>query len=213
MRVQAIQRAKMAYHAIRLIKDPNRLNEVFMMIESVRRPEIAREIARKGAETPEGARALRDYTRVHIDLPTLSKLPLGTLGREFAEHMRRNKLDPSAIPSRPANDEVEYVEAHLYETHDIWHAVTGFNTDVPGELGLQAFYFAQLPTRLPPILMAGGLIRTLLYDFGDRDRVMDSIAYGWTLGKQAKPFFGVRWDDLWETPLAHARARFHIAQA
>jgi ubiquinone biosynthesis protein Coq4 len=33
-----------------------------------------------------------------------------------------------------------YVLSHLYEMHDLWHAVIGFETDVAGELALQAFY-------------------------------------------------------------------------
>lgn len=205
--------AKALLHAVRLVKDPNRLNEVFGIIDSVSRPEFALEIARKGAETPEGARALRDKTRVTIDLPTLSKLPPGTLGREFADHMIKNGLDPAALPNKPARTDEEYIQAHLYETHDILHVVTGFHTDVPGELGLQAFYMAQLPTRLPPMLIGGGMFRLLFFDFGSRERVMDQIAHGWTLGRQARPFFGLPWNDLWDKPLAEVRARLNIAQA
>ena len=205
--------AKALMHAVRLIKDPTRLDEVFGIIDSVSRPDIVLDVARKGAETPEGARAIRDWPRVDIDLPALVKLPPGTLGREFADHMRRNNLDPADIPVKPVTSELEFVEAHLRETHDILHVVTGFNTDVPGELGLQAFYLAQLPVRLPVILIGGGMFRLMFYEFSLHERIMDSITQGWTLGRQARPFFGLPWNDLWDKPLSEVRARLNIAQA
>lgn len=32
---------------------------------------------------------------------------------------------------------------HFYQTHDIWHVVTGWGNDLPGELELGTFYAAQ----------------------------------------------------------------------
>ncbi len=36
---------------------------------------------------------------------------------------------------------------HLYQTHDIWHVVTGWGNDLPGEVGLGGFYSAQFGLR------------------------------------------------------------------
>ena len=116
-----------------------------------------------------------------------------------------NGLDPRALPTREANDEGMYLVAHLFETHDVWHAVTGFGTDVAGELGLQAFYFAQFPARLSTALVAGGLLNTLLFAFDQRDARMHAIVRGWLLGKRARPLFGVRWNELWVTPMENVR--------
>ena len=120
--------------------------------------------------------------------------------------MLRAGLDPSALPTLEANDDSGYLRAHLYETHDIWHAVTGFHTDVAGELGLQAFYLAQIPSRLSSAILAGGFINTVAYAFPDRDARMRQIVRGWVLGKRAKNFFGVDWASLWATPLDEVRA-------
>jgi ubiquinone biosynthesis protein Coq4 len=152
-----------------------------------------------------GATALRERPRLHVSLPELSKLPEGTLGRVFADHMISNGLDPAAIPTLPGGDATEFVRAHLYETHDVWHAVTGFKTDVAGELGLQAFYAAQAPGGLPWMLLAMGFLNTAIYSMNEREARFDAIARGWEMGRRARPLFGTRWDTLWSTPLAEVR--------
>lgn len=139
---------------------------------------------------------------------------LAGLGFEQRDHLRHVPLgaglDPAALPSLRADDGHAYVRAHLYETHDVWHVLTGFATDVAGELGLQAFYVAQLPGRLAPALVAGGLVNMILFDFGARDARMRAIVRGWLLGKRARPLFGGRWAELWEEPLDEVRRRYGL---
>jgi ubiquinone biosynthesis protein Coq4 len=38
-------------------------------------------------------------------------------------------------------DDTSYLLLRLRQTHDLWHVVTGFSTNVPGELGLKAFVY------------------------------------------------------------------------
>jgi ubiquinone biosynthesis protein COQ4 len=200
---------------VRLIKDPNRLGEVFSLADHLfdastaeRRDQVVREI--KGS-SPEAARAFDERPRIGpIDLSHLARLPKGTLGEVFAHHMLTNELDPSSLPLIPSDTEVAFLRAHLYETHDIWHAVTGFDTDVASELGLQAFYLAQFPGGLPAAILGGGFFNTLIYKMDERDARMRAIVRGWLLGKRAKPFFGVRWADLWSVPMEEVRRRLGV---
>ncbi len=201
---------KTAVHAVTLIRDPSRLGDVIDIADNLASPALMQGIVDAISRDPDGARALRERPRVILDMARLKALPEGSLGRAFHDHMVANGLDPAALPTRPAQDAGQYVRAHLFETHDLWHVVTGFDTDVAGELGLQAFYLAQLPTRLAPLLLAGGLVNTLVYAFDQRTPRMDSISRGWELGRRARPFFGVRWNDLLATPLAEVRARLGI---
>ncbi len=191
----------------RLSQDPNRLGEVFSIADTGSKPEFLAETAAFAARDPQGARALREGPRVGtVDLLELKKLPDGTLGRFFAEHMIANNLDPRAIPvpSHKAGD-VRYVKTHLRETHDIWHVVTGFHTDVAGEIGLQAFYLAQLPSRLSAVLIAMAFIHLATKNIEARDPIMTEVMRGWALGKHARPFFGFEWGAHWATPLAEVR--------
>jgi ubiquinone biosynthesis protein COQ4 len=199
---------------VRLVRDPNRLNEVFSLADALAAPEQMRVITGVLAQDPAGARALRERQRIgRVDLAALRALPEGTFGRAFADHMIANNLDPAALPDIASPDEGAFVRAHLYETHDIWHVVTGFDTDVAGELGLQAFYLAQFPAYLATVLISAGLLNATLYAFDDRAARMDAITRGWLLGKRTRPLFGTHWPSLWSVPLAEVRARFGIDAA
>lgn len=212
--MQAVQRvkdriafARTVWSFVDLVRNPDHLDRVFEISDGMvkQRTEVLEKMAEHFARDAAGAAAIHDKPRLHVDLDALSRLPAGTLGREFADHMRANGLDPASIPTLPANDDLQFVRAHLYETHDVWHAVTGFKTDVAGELGLQAFYAAQAPGGLPWMLLAMGFLNTAIYAMNEREARFDAIARGWEMGRRARPLFGTRWDTLWATPIAEVR--------
>jgi ubiquinone biosynthesis protein COQ4 len=195
-----------------LSQDPNRLGEVFAIADAGSNLKVLREVAEFVSREPQGARALREGTRIGtIDLGELKKLPEGTLGRVFADHMLENNLDPRSIPV-PSHEpgDVRYIKTHLRETHDIWHVVTGFHTDVAGEIGLQAFYLAQLPSRLSAVLIAMAFVHLATKNIEPRDAVMTEIMRGWALGKRARSFFGFEWATHWATPLPEVRAMLRV---
>jgi ubiquinone biosynthesis protein Coq4 len=123
-----------------------------------------------------------------------------------------NGLTPAAIPTVEALDDVSYVTAHLYETHDVWHVASGFGTSVADELGVQAIYAAQLPGRLAAILIGGGLIQAALWVQGDFTSRLAAVAHGFALGRRARPLFGVRWDELWEQPIEDVRRKLGLSR-
>jgi ubiquinone biosynthesis protein Coq4 len=202
--------AKLLYKSVVLVKYPTRLDEVIELADSISSDEVMDKFIAHIRKDATGARSLVDFPRVRIVPDELRALPEGTLGRAYIDFMDGNGLDAADLPTRPATTPQDYVRAHLFETHDIWHVVTGFETHLAGELGLQAFYLAQLPALLAPLLLAIGMANTMIYGFEDKDARMDAIAHGWRLGKQAKGLFGQRWNDLWTTPLAEVRALLGI---
>lgn len=196
---------------VRIVRDPSRLDEVFSLTDSLADDAALQSIVSRCAATPEGLAALATLPRLgRLDCSMLQTFPPGTLARAFAEHMLAHNLDPSAIPTLPAHDERDWVKAHLYETHDLWHLVTGFETDVAGELGLQAFYAAQLGIGLPLAIIAAGLLNATLFAPADGDSRMQAIVTGWTMGQAAQSLVGVPWDDMWHQPLSEIRAQLRI---
>jgi ubiquinone biosynthesis protein COQ4 len=196
---------KLLWASIKLVKDPKRLEEVIEMADAISSPEVMEQFVIDAQRTKNGASGLANRPRVTIDTRAFSALPIGTLGRAYADFMTANGLYAEDLPNRPSGNEHEWVRAHLFETHDIWHVVTGFRTDEAGELGLQAFYLAQLPARLAPLLLAIGFLNTALFAFHDKHARMDAIAAGWALGKQADGFFGVDWNAMWSKPIGEVR--------
>jgi ubiquinone biosynthesis protein Coq4 len=191
---------------LELLRDPTKLGAVWEIDAAI--PDQAATYAGIAAAMrvhPHAARALADRPRLLVDLASLRALPHGTLGRATARFFDEHGLDPRSIPTLEDGDEITWARAHLYETHDVWHVATGYATDIPGEVALQAFYAAQLPVRLPHFLLAGGLLNAALWDPGDFKARVAAIAHGWEAGARAKPLFGVRWGDLWSEPLLAVR--------
>jgi ubiquinone biosynthesis protein Coq4 len=207
-----LRSAKGWYSGIRLLLDPKRLDDVFVLEEALADEVRAQAIVERLSATPQGAKAIVARRRLGpIDLARLRALPEGTFGRAFAEMMDARGLDPASLPRHPAPDSREYVRAHIYETHDLWHVALGFDTDIAGEIGVQAFYIAQIGGALPPVLVTGGLLHGLLAAPADWQTRFDAVMRGYTLGKESAPLFGVDWDALWDKPLEQVRAEIGLA--
>lgn len=206
--------ARAGYAFLRLVRRPSELDEVFKIVDALEDSDEGATLVAEFVSNPAHADAFRKRPRLgELDLDTLSRLPAGTLGRVFADEMRARKLNPADIQRRPDNGTASsYVFAHLRETHDIWHTATGFDVDVAGELGLQAFYLAQFRANLALLLLAMGLLNTFFFELEDRHRRMDAIARGWQLGRRARPLFGFDWSANLTTPLSEIRKSLGIEE-
>lgn len=144
-----------------------------------------------------------------IDLARLGELPVGTLGRVFADHCRARAIDPNLIHVPPAG-EVGWLLNTLYQTHDIWHVATGWGNDLEGEVGLGAFYSAQLGSPAFFGYMLALIFLNVISRRADLDSVFAAFSVGYRAGKRAEPLMGVDWKELWEVPVTEIRARFQL---
>ncbi|HKJ24329.1 MAG TPA: Coq4 family protein [Myxococcota bacterium] len=159
---------------------------------------------------PGTARALRERRAFGpIVLSELETLPEATLGRVFADHCRTRGINPNLVHV-PPDDEVGWFLNHLYQTHDIWHVVTGWGNDLPGEVGQGAFYAAQLGA--PPFFgyLSALVFLNVVSRRADLGEVFAAFSAGWRAGERCAPLFGVHWDELWAVPLTEVRARFAV---
>jgi ubiquinone biosynthesis protein Coq4 len=144
-----------------------------------------------------------------VNLQDLHQLPKNTLGFCYADHLIQKGLTP--LQGQEVNDNYQYLGNHLRETHDIWHIVTGCDTDILGEIQLEAFYVGQLyASRFWLALIVKNLLKLVLDDIEKSTQYMDAITQGWMMAKQAKPLFGIQWDIYWETPLDEVRRSLNI---
>jgi len=144
-----------------------------------------------------------------ISLAALERHPPGTLGRVFAGHCHARAIDPN-LAQIPPDGEVGWLLHHLYATHDVWHVVTGWGNDLPGEVGLGAFYTAQLGSPAFFGYMTGLVFLNAVYRRADLGEVYAALVAGWRMGQSCEPLFGADWDALWGLPLEEVRARFAI---
>ncbi|MDP5015922.1 MAG: Coq4 family protein, partial [Dolichospermum sp.] len=93
----------------------------------------------------------------------------------------------------------------------IYHVVTGFDTDVMGELGLQAFVLAQNPTPISIMLVSFGMVLTSLYQPTKLNVVMTEIARGYSLGSHTSvKLISKKWDQFWNVPISEIRAQLQM---
>jgi ubiquinone biosynthesis protein Coq4 len=204
--------ARLALAAFRIHRDPTRLDEVLETIKHLAPREDVERVARvMRASSPDSESAFAARWIMHWDPRDLARYEVGTLGRAVHDHCARWNIHPSAFPHRPRATDGEYLVAHIENTHDVWHPVTGFDSDFIGEIGLQAFYLAQFPNLLGVFLLGIAQFRALTHEREQYPRLMDEVTRGWLLGKRARSFFGVRWDAMWDRPLSEVRRDLGIA--
>jgi len=159
---------------------------------------------------PQTAAALRERRPFGpIVLADLERMPEGTLGRVFADHCRAREINPNLIHV-PPDDEVGWFLNHLYQTHDIWHVITGWGNDLPGEVGLGAFYSAQLGSPAFFGYMSALIFLNVVSRRADLGAIFAAFSAGYRMGQHCEPLYGVAWDDLWAVPMAEIRARFTV---
>ncbi|MBA3545002.1 MAG: hypothetical protein H0T76_00815 [Nannocystis sp.] len=198
---------------LRFVRDPNRLDLVFKLIDSLdsdapamhnmlARPAVAGFLA--GPASP-----------LRFEILTLRALPEGSLGRAFAAFLDQRGLDPTGLyhSDDGALTDFDRFRLHMERTHDLWHTVLGFDTDVAGELGLQAFTMAQLGSGLGYVILSAAMLNTLFMHPEDGDRRMEAITRGWQLGRRMRPLFGADWATMVTWPIEQVREHFGVGPA
>ena len=146
----------------------------------------------------------------HDDMDRLQAMPVGTLGRTFADHIASHGFDPDYYRRLPVTDDATYVMMRIRQTHDIWHCITGFDVDRVGEIALKAFELAQLRRPMAAVICAGGVMRFLLKTPDELDDCLRAISWGYRTGLGARPLLAHRFEEQWERPLAEWRAMLDV---
>lgn len=146
------------------------------------------------------------------DLDALERLPAGSLGHEFASHMKAYKLDIVFYPplEKVEDDEIAYWRKRARQTHDIHHVVLGFPAIDSGEMAISAFYLSQHNVPLSALLIGFGFLYAILRQPERIEELMSAIQLGWNIGRRAHKLLGVRWEELWELPIDEVRRRLNV---
>jgi ubiquinone biosynthesis protein COQ4 len=197
--------------AVSLLRDPSATESVYDVEDGLRHTK-ASQLSVEYVKRQPGVAALvqERYLAPTPNLDQLQQCPPDSLGFAYAKYITDAGFDPNFYRELPIEDDISYVFMRLRQTHDIWHLVAGFKTDVPGELGLKAFELAQTHRTMAAILLAGGLLSTLLKAPEQLDILLDDIATGYRLGTQAQPFLAQKWELYWEKPLVQWRTELGI---
>jgi ubiquinone biosynthesis protein COQ4 len=146
-----------------------------------------------------------------INLEQLSQYPSGTFGREYADHMKANKLQPLNVSPELEDIARRNVFALRYVvTHDIFHVLLGFDTSYAGEIGVLAFASEQ---NYSHSLKVSLWFAKLLYPIIAPQQIKEifaNIKKGSEIGKRADFLLGYRFEDYWEEPIDELRKRLKL---
>ncbi len=204
----------------RSVRDPANTDEVGIVQLGLLRTRFARRFVRPDAmfeflshEPRTAARIRAMRPSAPIDLAELAMLPEGTVGRAFAEHCRARNLNPNLV-NLPTTTPQELLLQNLYATHDIWHVMTGWGNDLPGEMGLGGFYAAQLGApAFFALLLSLLFFNSVFFQPATLRERMDAFAAGYEMGRRAEPLFGLEWPSLWSMPIEQLRAQLGLCDA
>jgi ubiquinone biosynthesis protein COQ4 len=147
-------------------------------------------------------RAIDSHT---VDLAALAALPDGTLGHAYATFLRSHGLTPDVFDGPPdgiTDPRVAYVIQRMRQTHDLWHVVTGCETDPAGEIALQAFTYAQVRAPGNAILAGIGTLKAMR----NKPGIVRDVVALYRTGARANRLPTFPWEDHWATPLTEVRA-------
>jgi ubiquinone biosynthesis protein COQ4 len=205
--MSAVARWQRALGALaRVVANPEQTDQVLVFTLHANAGTMKHRIQRF-FDDPRGQRLYDEQRTIDsrsIDLAALAALPPGTLGRSYAEFLNQRGLTPEVFDAPPAeitDPRIAYVVQRLRQTHDLWHVVTGHDTDPASEIALQAFTFAQVRAPSALILATVGTIR------GTREKpgLARDVLASFRTGRRAEKLAVFPWEDHWATPLADVR--------
>jgi len=152
------------------------------------------------------------YQPMRPSLNELVKYDAGSLAHQYAKSLLDAGFDPDFFEVIEIKGPGTYLDLRARQTHDIWHVMTGFGTDLGGELGLQAFQLSQIYTPLSILLMSSGLLHGVSLG-ADLEPLLHAIQEGFRIGKTKTPLLSVKWEEHWEKPVALLRDELGLESA
>ena len=205
-------RWKRALQALaRVLDNPEETDQVLVFSAYINAPAMTDRMS-SFFEHPDGARLYAEHRAIDsktVDLAALLALPDDTLGHAYAHFLTSRGLTPDVFDNPPegiTDPRASYVMQRMRQTHDLWHVVTGHQTDTAGEIALQAFTFAQAGAPSSAILATMGTLRTLRERPDVTRSLLRDVLSAYRQGRRAAKLAVFPWEQYWTTSLVQVRA-------
>jgi ubiquinone biosynthesis protein COQ4 len=162
------------------------------------------------------------YERVELgtllsDGAYLNSLPAGSVGAGYRDFLLSHGFTPdglaelSRVGAQPVSERhpLAWFGRRTRDAHDLWHVISGYETDGLGEACLVAFSYAQTGGLGWALIALGALQRSLRN--GDRESAR-AILEGWRRGRRCAWLNGEDYEVLLREPLDAARARLGLTK-
>ncbi len=149
-----------------------------------------------------------------VDVVALRALPAGTFGRAYVDFLDANKISPLVISPELAEEVQRNTFAVRYvATHDMFHAILGFDTSLAGEAAVYAFAAEQRYLRYGDWLVGFAQVVYTLWRPWQWRRIRAAVRRGRALGRTARLLLAFRFEEHWQRPIGELRAELGIDPA
>ena len=199
-----------------LINDPEKTDQVFVIITAMSGNSLARTFARF-RKTEMGKKILaenRNLLTTLLDRESLGNHEDGTLGQTYLRFVEREQISADGlVAASQSKEQIEEPKLKLFgermrDQHDLWHVTTGYGRDTFGEACLLAFTYAQTRNRGLGIIALVGMIK-IQKELGPGVRKAMWQAY--KAGKRAAWLPQQDWETLLSQPLEEVRQQLRIS--
>lgn len=210
------RRPLLALQALRrLIADPERTEEVFVILQHLSGDALQRGFKRF-AEVPNRLPWLeRSMVDVLSNRDGLRTLPIGSLGRAYLAFVETENLSADGLVEASESTIYEDIDRNMQrfgernrDTHDLWHVLSGYGRDTFGEACLLAFTYAQTKDFGIGVIAVVG---TLKIAKETRLAVIGAAWQAYLAGRRAQWLPGENWEATLREPLDTVRTRLRIA--
>jgi ubiquinone biosynthesis protein COQ4 len=198
---------------IALALNPDDTQQVFYLAYSVDRETLPL-VAERLRAVPSGRELLTRKPSIDssgFDFAALHALPESTLGGAYARMLKAKNLDPDLFYGTPPGlpEDLAYVGQRARQTHDLWHVLTGLDTDIPGEVALQAFTHEQMHQNFSRLIVNFGQLF-----YGRKHPHMRRLVERARRAGAGAPFLlAIAWEELWNEPLTAVRKQLRLDEA
>ncbi len=202
-----------------LLKDPDDTAKFGTVVESFQ-GESALRFEKRFRAHPVGARLMREKPSLLAALSDhrrLEQLPEGTLGRIYLDYCHREGISGAGLKEvlekglsqerlAQLTPSQRFIGDWMRDSHDLFHLVTGYQTDLIGELCVLSFTAAQTRNRgvMVPVSMA--LVMSSLFYPRGRNLAVQAIRRA----LKAELFPAQDWIALLELPIEEVRRRLKV---
>lgn len=209
-----IWKIRLFWNMLQINRDPDNTQAILALSECLYALKIMDQVREILLSQPDSVDVILKRKLIGpIDLQELQKYSEGTLAKVYSDHIIKNKLNPNFFKTLQLHNDAHVVMMRMRQTHDLWHALTGYSTSIPDELGLQAFSFAQIASPLAALLIGGTIFKEALKNRRMVMPIFERVAEGWLMGRNAKSIFALDWESNWNTPIEQLRNQYGILAA
>ena len=205
----------------KLVRNKEDTAQVFEIMRALSGRSIARGYDRM-LKTMEGGRQafLRDELAHKLDDPVwLARFGPGTVGAAYRTFREARGFTAEGLadearkvaPLADAQHPVIWYSRRLRDVHDIWHVLTGYQTDALGEACVVAFSHAQTGN-LGFAFIGWGAAREIQRE-NPSIPARRAVLQAWRHGRAARWLPGLDYEALFAEPLEAARARLNLRPA